>query len=606
MTFDKLDTAQRMREVIRRLSEEQARRVAPPALIARMTQVDITNRTGEAWIIGDKDSVPVILSDGLYPGKWDAKDFGPNSEVSAVGTGSTVVLQNFNGRLYVTQVLSGGRLLYQADMLGMHLTSQLSDVAERNYVGGRSHVGTPHEFFFNEHLAVSGQGADTAVLFGPFHGNFGHLHQPGMLEMTVHVRSFHTNLATKMYKVIVHPANIFSDNGVRTYEELDGRWFRILPELENANGSFDNGDELVGFTYPNACDFDMDIAYRFSEYTNNDFDVWLRFIQKINDPNGLDIFVTIRTTLFEQDTPINTKKQLVQVNDTVPKPFVGYLGFHSANHVFHDSENAATKSPFRGNQWESSPWRPGPLRIAQDVQRTLTLNGTPLWSSAFNFKWTGSYSLQGIGKHRNGLSTGTGTITLPATGAVIPVMGKLNTTVTVSANGIALAKGQSLYCGIPPAATGELNGYLFIVDSTDGEYQLPEWAVFLAGRPLGSTIHADMIKLHSGRMLDCWHILTLLNGWTVGAQSFRFRVEDSDILRLEGELNAGTKANNTSVAVIPVGYRPDHAVNVEAAADNQSTGQSPHFFILTDGTIACWGLALANGVGIHATFALTL
>lgn len=596
MSFDKLDTAQRMREVMRKFGREQAVIASPPPMIARMTQVDITTRTGEAWIVGDDDTVPVILNDGLYPGRWDSKDGASTDGSLRIGSGSMVVLQNYNGRLYVTDVLTGGRLLYHQNMMGFSITPQMSEGAESHYSGGRGHVGYPHEFFFNEHIEAFDQGADTAVIFGPFHGGFGFMYQPGKLEITVHARSFHTHLATKTYNVIIHPQNIFQDGGVRTYGETDERWFRLLPEAENTNGSFNNEEFIDGATPPNANEFDIDIAYRGSPYTNNDFDLWLRYTQLLDDLNGIDIWVTIRTTMFDTDQPINVKKQIVQINDPAPKPIVGYLGFHNSNHIFHDKENATAKTRFNQNQWECGPWRPSHLRLGQDLQRVWDI-GTEynLWWDGSNLSWTGELKFSGVGKHRNGLSTGNFNVSMPAVGTQIPIMGLLDGFTTVTASGIPLSQYQALYLAIEPGSIDdERNNRFFIVDDYGDDYQLPEWCVMIASRPRG----CDHIRLGNGQTIYSWINLTLRTPFTNRGNGYppvRYRKAGASKVEFDGQWFLNSAANGSVLGNLPSGYRPKQYIS-SIAIEGPMIGlsQTPILELNLNGDLKIWGIPVTN------------
>jgi hypothetical protein len=58
---------------------------------------------------------------------------------------------------------------------------------------------------------------------------------------------------------------------------------------------------------------------------------------------------------------------------------------------------------------------------------------------------------------------------------------------------------------------------------------------------------------------DPWHGMTLANGWTVGSagsQPPSYRFMAPNIVHITGTLNAGTLTNGTTIATLPLGYRP--------------------------------------------------
>lgn len=152
--------------------------------------------------------------------------------------------------------------------------------------------------------------------------------------------------------------------------------------------------------------------------------------------------------------------------------------------------------------WATGPWRSGVLRTAQDLQETWTLSGGNFSFDGTNFGWTGEILLTGIGRHRNGLADGLMYITCPKnpTEYVIPVFGSsAPTTINVSTSGIPLAPGRSLYVSVPPGERNvDLMENLFLVDSSVGgvDFQLPEWAIFIAHRELLGT--TQVIRLGNG------------------------------------------------------------------------------------------------------------
>ncbi len=163
--------------------------------------------------------------------------------------------------------------------------------------------------------------------------------------------------------------------------------------------------------------------------------------------------------------------------------------------------NITSQARFSETGWSTGPYRSTVLRNAAELQKTWTCTSGFTWDNTNNaLGWTGEILLSGIGKHRNAQSQGSMYVTCPRNVSeyVIPVFGNATpTTIAVHANGVVLAAGRSLYVSVPPGERNvDLIENLFLVDSsTDGvEFQLPEWAVLIAHRQLGTSL----IRLGNG------------------------------------------------------------------------------------------------------------
>jgi hypothetical protein len=215
-------------------------------------------------------------------------------------------------------------------------------------------------------------------------------------------------------------------------------------------------------------------------------------------------------------------------------------------------------------QWRPGPWRSALLRLAHDIQRTWTLDGTWTWTGS-NLSWTGTIFLNGVGHHRNGLAQGYYTLTMPQTGDKVVIAG--NTSYTMGGSpAIPLNAGDSLYVSIPPATEiwQDLSRYLFIVRSADvSDYQLPEWAVLIASHNQGSGGQSPSLRLGNGDHLDNWRGATLINGWTGTA---RYRRESNQIVRLQGQPGGNAKTSDIAFN-LPVGFRPGFSSFHSVVAD---------------------------------------
>ncbi len=161
----------------------------------------------------------------------------------------------------------------------------------------------------------------------------------------------------------------------------------------------------------------------------------------------------------------------------------------------HVECNVSMQARFSAASWATGPWRSGVLRGSQELQKTWTCNGTFTWDDTNSaLGWTDEIVFSGIGRHRNGLSQGSAYLTCPRNVSeyVIPVFGNATpTTIAVHANGVVLAAGRSLYVAIPPGERNvDLIENLFLVDSSVNgvDFQLPEWAVLIAHRPLSGNV----------------------------------------------------------------------------------------------------------------------
>lgn len=85
-----------------------------------------------------------------------------------------------------------------------------------------------------------------------------------------------------------------------------------------------------------------------------------------------------------------------------------------------------------------------------------------------------------------------------------------------------------------------------------------------------------------------------VGGTTVTAQ-YRKVPSPNNCVQLVGAMTPGTKANTTIIGTLPAGYRPAHDVTVPAGCNNVvAGGEAPHFDILQNGTVLCYGMTAAT------------
>lgn len=581
LQFDQVQAAQRVREAIATEARAQAKIISPPPMIARMTNVDLAGRAGEAWIIGDLEPVPVILSNTIVPASWDNKD-GFDETDMRFGAGSVVVLNNYHGTLYVTQILSGGQLLNQASVYGLNIVSQMTDVAEAHYARGRGHLGYPYEHFFTIHLEVGGENfgdgtQNLATEFGPFEISDISV---GRMDLFVSSELHGENHSQKIYEFVYNPGTLFTNMGWDAdLPSIYDKWYRLLPKHESNNGTSGSpNDPLNGWNIH--CDFDIDVCIRKpADPEAFHWEMWFRYVRYTTDMNDFDTLVTVRSTSiggtgpysWGSDVSRSVIKQKHIVEPAVLTPIKGYAGFHNSQHMFYDS-NKTNVEPYRQNvQWESGPWQSANLSLARNLQRVWDLTEAEIFNwTGTHLTWgTGTLKFSGVGYHRNGLTDGSLTVAMPAVNSTIPIMGNDRTTVTVTSAGIPLGQYQALYLAIPPGVLNDANvkTRFFIVDDFDGQYQLPEWAVLIASRPRGS----NMLRLGNGQQLDYWHNVTFLNGWTNWGSGYfncgYMKVNGLVVLRGLAKVSA----TSNLMFNLPVGYRPAAYV-MFAVANSETTG----------------------------------
>lgn len=100
---------------------------------------------------------------------------------------------------------------------------------------------------------------------------------------------------------------------------------------------------------------------------------------------------------------------------------------------------------------------------------------------------------------------------------------------------------------------------------------------------------------------EVWNALAFAAGWANagGAEvtgQYRKIASPPNSLQLVGELTPGTKVDNTTIATLPVGYRPAKTTTIPVAVNPTAAGStSPLLQISAAGTIKCFGLTAGTG-----------
>lgn len=109
---------------------------------------------------------------------------------------------------------------------------------------------------------------------------------------------------------------------------------------------------------------------------------------------------------------------------------------------------------------------------------------------------------------------------------------------------------------------------------------------------------------------NSWTSATWLNPGTAWTGNFDVRLVDGVPGGMQVYIHAtpGTKSNGTSIATLPVGYRPlteiDVLVSVDAIAGSSS--QTPHLYVASTGNVVCYGCSAAAFVGANLLVAIDI
>lgn len=110
---------------------------------------------------------------------------------------------------------------------------------------------------------------------------------------------------------------------------------------------------------------------------------------------------------------------------------------------------------------------------------------------------------------------------------------------------------------------------------------------------------------------EIWHGLAYQNGWADNGSTnvtgrYRMIPSPANTVQIIGTLNAGTKADNTVVANLPVPYRPAKTISfpVGMAAPLLGGGSLPMFQVFSNGDMTCVGCVNATLVWLDALIPL--
>jgi hypothetical protein len=322
--FDHIDSASRVREVIKKLANKEIDKAVPQPLVGRVMSVDLPRLRATVWFPNDEQPIEVKLLSSVIPGDWQHKS-ARGAFDSLSGYGSRVVVERLNNSLYVTQVLTGGQFSFDSQTMGHSIVAQrATPITAGDVTSIVPIVGDPHETFINctiEDFTVADGGA---IQFGPFTG-VNTLPDAGWMEVTVTAQG----AAVKYYNFALNPLYDFQYTGGNG--ALDS-WFRLVPEKQIC--------DIKGQTI----DFDFEVTLKKTPYGNPiDFEenqeLWMRVIKRGSSWTGLSCQVTIRGTNIIKGRSLSGRELFMQDVLASPAEAKGYLGFHNSQVIFRDFDD---------------------------------------------------------------------------------------------------------------------------------------------------------------------------------------------------------------------------------------------------------------------------
>lgn len=340
--FDRVSTASRVRDVIKKVASQQIATEVPNRNIGRVMSVDLPRLRATIWFPNDEQPIEVKLLSSVIPGDWQHKKDTNGSYDSLSGYGSQAVVERLNGSLYVTQILTGGQFSFDFQTMNHSIVAQrATPTSAGNTTSIEPIVDQPLESFFNCRVVDDTLLHNQAIEFGPFTQYYSGQPGIGFVEVTVSVAP---NRGAKYYRFVVNPSQEFDHPGSTGI--LDS-WFRIMA----ANSITDQDG-----TFGNSMDWDLDISYKRTAYGNtNEYagypEIWFRLVKRSQyTGNGLDALVTIRATNVQKARSLGGRELFMQEKKTNPTEIHGYLGFHNSKHLWRDTDDYAVFDNFGRSQ----------------------------------------------------------------------------------------------------------------------------------------------------------------------------------------------------------------------------------------------------------------
>lgn len=350
MSFERLETAAEVREIMSEIARQQIKADTPSANYGRVISVNVSALSATVWFPGDDAPISVNMFANNVPAQWQEQNLGSGNGVintSFYGYGSQVAVGDFNGKKYITQVLTGSVMWTDGKMLAPNIVSQVATEVAADLAGTPMQlVGEPYETFINCDISNGSLSDGGAISFGPFTDKNSNLPGIGWIEMTI----TELNGATKFFRFLVNPTQDFQHTGGSSF--LDD-WFRIIPEQQICNP---NPSQII--------DFDVDVAIKRTAYgIKDDFtpseEIWLRVVKRGNGWTGFFGQVTIRATNIQKGRALSGRRLFMQETLASPPAHKGFLGFHNSQHIYRDFDDYGVLDNFgrtisTGGGWGTS------------------------------------------------------------------------------------------------------------------------------------------------------------------------------------------------------------------------------------------------------------
>lgn len=327
MSFDKLETASRAREIIKKIATSQAQQESPRKLVGRMMSVDLPRLKGTVWFPGDAQPIQVNIFANAVPADWQHREPDREGQDSSLeGYGSVVVVERLNGVLWVTQVLTDSTSALDFKTLGMSLIGMRGTQTSSGGTTGDAIADIswrPFETMMNMRIDHDLVPVNGAVEFGPFTTFIETTPFGGFIEMSIQLGD-----TFRIYRMAVNISEDFDIDSVNYPQPL---WARMLPEHDNGSRWYPSSSRAHGSRYG------LDVCLRRTAYGNTENytgyrEMWFRIV-KLNDWEnvpGINAAITLRTNCIQRGRSLGGRELFMYEVVNRPAFPVGYVGFHES------------------------------------------------------------------------------------------------------------------------------------------------------------------------------------------------------------------------------------------------------------------------------------
>lgn len=363
----KLETAARVRDVVKKVAARVVDVEVSTPLVGRVTAVDLVHLKAMVWFAGDPNPIQVSLFSSVIPGQSEAGFPTDQPSNGLVGYGSIVACQTLNGTLYVTQVLTGGQFSFDFDVLNEGMISQIYYDEFQGGVQPLNGLKASGEMILQLPSISNG----LACEFGPFINTYdgGEGAGPMWVEIDVYEQ---LEGAAKTYRFTTW-LNDDASSVIVSAPYYD-HWMRVIPEHSHGNrGVSQRGSE-----------WHLDMSTKQTSYGTTPqglakTEVWLRITADSLTNAFVQPFVRIRSPWLHKARAVDGSEKFVAALVTNPLNTKGFIGFHNSNgsgvsdidtYKYRDTFNRTTAA--------------GTLGLMSDYLSNYTLTGT-----AANFSCAG-------------------------------------------------------------------------------------------------------------------------------------------------------------------------------------------------------------------------